>query len=139
MRAGTLQLGGKRPLTDQPVAGSAKRLSSWSSSIFSVDRLRNSSAVATRDFWCHVGPHIFWRQPDVMTVNREHASQMMGAAAGLHPDDARRKLLRQSNQCLAPHPTPHHDRAGRVEPNDAADVLAEVDPQGPQYPFLSSF
>jgi hypothetical protein len=51
----------------------------------------------------------------------------MSAAAGLHSDDARRKLLRQPNQGLSSYFTPHHDRAGCVQPDDAADVLAEID------------
>ena len=75
-----------------------------------------------------IGPDIFGRhQPDVVAVSGEHAAEMMSAAAGLHPDNARRKLLRQSNQRLASHLAPHHDRAGRVQPDHAADVLAEVD------------
>jgi hypothetical protein len=38
-----------------------------------------------------VGPDIFGRhQPHVMPMNGEHASQMMGAAARLHPHNARR-------------------------------------------------
>jgi hypothetical protein len=36
-------------------------------------------------------------------------------------------FLRQPDQRLASHPAPHHNRAGRVKPNHAADVLAEVD------------
>ena len=75
-----------------------------------------------------VGPDIFGRhQPDVVAVSREHAAEMMGAAAGLHPDNARSKLLRQSDQRLAPHLSPHDDRAGRVEPDHAADILAQID------------
>ena len=57
----------------------------------------------------------------------EHAAEMMSPAAGLHPDNARRKLLRQSNQRLPPHLATHHNRAGRIQPNHAAHVLAEVD------------
>jgi len=33
-----------------------------------------------------------------VAVSGEHAAEIMSPAAGLHPDDARRKLLRQSNQ-----------------------------------------
>ena len=47
----------------------------------------------------------------------EHAAEMMSPAAGLHPDNARRKLLRQSNQRLPPHLATHHNRAGRIQPN----------------------
>ena len=60
-------------------------------------------------------------------MSGEHAANMMGPAAGLHPDNAGRKLLRQSNQRLAPHLTPHNDRAGRIEPDHAAEVLAKID------------
>ena len=62
-----------------------------------------------------------------MAVLGKHATQMMGAAAGLHPDNARRKLLRQSNQRLPPYLATHNNRPGRIQPNHAADVLAEVD------------
>ena len=75
-----------------------------------------------------VGPDIFRRhQPDVVAADREQATQMMGPAAGLHPDNARRKLLRQSNQCLPSYLATHYNRAGRIQPNHAAHVLAEVD------------
>ena len=60
-------------------------------------------------------------------MSGEDATEMTAAAAGLHPDNARRKLLRQSNQRLPSHLTPHNDRAGRIEADDAADVLAEID------------
>jgi hypothetical protein len=62
-----------------------------------------------------------------VTVSGEHTAEMIGAAAGLHRHDARSELPRQSDQCLPSDLTPHYDRARRVEPNDAADVLAEVD------------
>jgi hypothetical protein len=51
----------------------------------------------------------------------------MGATTGLHPDDARRKLRSQPDQGLPSHPTPHDNRAGRVEADHAAHVLAEID------------
>ena len=60
-------------------------------------------------------------------MSGEHATEMMGAAAGLHPDNAWSKLLRQSNQRLPSYLTPHHDRTGRIQPDHAADVLAEID------------
>ena len=72
-----------------------------------------------------VGPDIFGRhQTDIMAVSGEHTAEMMSAAAGLHPDNAGRKLLRQSNQRLPPYLATHHNRAGRIQPNHAADVLA---------------
>src|SRR5271165_7105892 len=85
-----------------------------------------------------VGPDIFGRhQPNVVAVGGEHAAEMMSPAAGLHPDNARRKLLRQSNQRLPPYLATHHNRAGRIQPNHAADVLAEVDAEHRDiHPFL---
>src|SRR5277367_5253952 len=82
--------------------------------------------------------NIFGRhQPDIVAVSGEHATEMMSAAAGLHPDNARRKLLRQSNQRLPPYLATHNDRAGRIQPNHAADVLAEVDAKHRDiHPFL---
>ena len=72
-----------------------------------------------------------------MAVLGKHATQMMGAVAGLHPDNARRKLLRQSNQRLPPCLATHNNRPGRIQPNHAADVLAEVDAKHRDiHPFL---
>jgi hypothetical protein len=62
-----------------------------------------------------------------VAVCRQYPANMMGAAAGFHANNARRKLLRQSNQRLPSHLTPHNDRAGRIQPNHAADVLAKID------------
>src|ERR1700741_4182060 len=62
---------------------------------------------------------------------------MMSPAAGLHPENARRKLLRQSNQRLPPYLATHHNRAGRIQPNHTADVLAEIDAKHRDiHPFL---
>ena len=75
-----------------------------------------------------IGPHIFGgHQSDVVTMSGEQPAKVVSAAAGLHSDDARRKLLRQPNQGLSSYLTPHHDRTGCVQPDDAADVLAEID------------
>ena len=68
-------------------------------------------------------------QPDIVAASGEYPSEMMGAPAGLHPDDARTKLLGQPDQRLAPHFAPHHDHAGRIQPDDAANILAKVDPK----------
>src|SRR5579864_9730984 len=51
---------------------------------------------------------------------------MMGTATRLHPDNAGRQPLRQSDQRLASDPPPHDNRAGRVEPNHTTDVLAQI-------------
>ncbi|MGY3413212.1 hypothetical protein ACVWZV_009378 [Bradyrhizobium sp. GM5.1] len=61
-----------------------------------------------------------------MIMGGEQPAQMMSPAARLHPDDARRKLRHKSYQRLAPNLTPHHDRTRRVEPDDAADILAKI-------------
>jgi hypothetical protein len=75
-----------------------------------------------------IGSNIFGRhQPDVVAMSGEHTTEMVGAAAGLHPDHALGKLLRQSDQRLTSHLTPHHDRTGPVEPDHAVDVLAKID------------
>ena len=65
-------------------------------------------------------------QPDVMTVAGKDTAKVMGAAARLHPDNTGRQLLRQPDQRLASRPAPHDNRAGRVKPDHAADVLAKM-------------
>ncbi len=86
-----------------------------------------------------VGPNIFRRhQPHVMTVRGKRAAKMMSPAAGLHPDNARRMLLRQSDQRLASHLASHDNCAGCVEPDHAADVLAKIDPKDRNIHSLSS-
>jgi hypothetical protein len=74
-----------------------------------------------------VGSNIFRRhQPDVVAVAGENTANVMGAAARLHPDYSGRQLLREPDQRLASHPAPHDNRAGRVKPDHAADVLAKI-------------
>jgi hypothetical protein len=75
--------------------------------------------------------NVFGRhQPDVVTVGGgEHPAEVMGAATCLHSHNARRQLLRQPDHCLASHLATHDDRAGRIQPNHAADVLAKIDAQ----------
>ena len=98
-------------------------MSSWSwlfSSIKSHRRPRRASAIPLGVaivvlLRLDVGPDIFRRhQPNIVAVSGEHATEMMGAAAGLHPDNAWSKLLRQSNQRLASYRTSHNDRTGRI-------------------------
>jgi hypothetical protein len=81
---------------------------------------------------------IFGRhQPDVVAVSGEHATKMMSAAASLPPDDAWSKLLRQSNQRLPSHLTPHDDRTGPIQPDHAAHVLPRSTPRtATSFPFL---
>ncbi len=124
------------PLPDQPVSRSMKRLHLELVLALQFDKAHRRPRRRFRDplgvaivvlLRLDVGPGIFRRhQPDVVAVSCEHPTEVMGAAAGLHPDNARRKLLRQCDQCLAPHLSSHDDRAGRVEPHHAADILAQI-------------
>lgn len=78
-----------------------------------------------------VGPDIFGRhQLHVVAVVGEDAAQMMGAAAGFHSDNASRQFLRKPDQRLAPHLASHNHRAGGVEADHAAEVLAEIHAKG---------
>jgi hypothetical protein len=52
---------------------------------------------------------------------------MMSPATGLHSDNARGELRRQNDQRLAPHLASHDNGAPRVEPDYAADILAQID------------
>jgi hypothetical protein len=74
-----------------------------------------------------------------VAVSGEHPTEMVCAAAGLHPDNAWSKLLRQSNQRLPPDLTPHNHRTGRIQPDDAAHVLAKVDAKDRNIHTHSSF
>ena len=70
-------------------------------------------------------------------MSGEHTTEMVGAAAGLHPDHTLGEALRQSDQRLPSHLTPHHDRTAIVEHDHAADVLAKIDARArlPSKPF----
>jgi hypothetical protein len=57
----------------------------------------------------------------------ENPAEMVRPAARLHRDHAGRKLGRQADQRLAPHPPAQDDRSRDIQPDDAADVLAEID------------
>ena len=126
-----------RPLADQPISRSMKRLHIELVLALQFDKPHRRPRRRFRDplgvaivvlLRLDIRADIFGRhQPHIVAVSGEHAAKMMGAAAGLHPDNARRKLLRQSNQRLPSHLTPHNHRAGRIQTDDAADVLAKVD------------
>ena len=62
-------------------------------------------------------------------MSGEQPAKVMSATTGLHPDDARWKLLSQPDQGLPSHLTPHDNRAGRVEADHAAHGLAKIDPE----------
>ena len=134
-------------LPDQPVSRSMQRLHVKLVLALQFDKAHRRPRRRFRDPFgvpivvllrLDIGPDIFRRhQPDSVAVCGKHATQMMGAAASLHADNARRKLLGQSNQCLPFHLASHHNRAGCVEPNHAADVLAEVNAKHRDiHPFL---
>jgi hypothetical protein len=90
----------------------------------------DTARAATSD----VGRH----QPHLMPMSGEYAAEMVGAAARLHPHNARRQLRRQRDHRLALG-APQDDCAGRIEPNQAANVLAKIDAQysNPHDPLLS--
>jgi transposase len=76
----------------------------------------------------HIGPHIVGRhQSDVVSVSREYPAEVMGAAAGLHGDDAGGKLCGQTNQRLSLGSPAYNDGARCVEADDATNSLAEID------------
>src|ERR1700730_10002057 len=51
---------------------------------------------------------------------------MMGAAAGLHRDDARRQSFGEANDARRPHAPPFDDRAPTIQPYEAAAILAKI-------------
>jgi hypothetical protein len=68
-------------------------------------------------------------QPDRVPLRGEQLPEMMSAAAGLHRDDAGRQLGLQADDRLTPRPPAQHHRPGRVETDEAATVLTEIDTQ----------
>ena len=57
------------------------------------------------------------------------AAHVMGAAAGLHRNDTPRQLRAEGDHPLAPHASAQHDPPRHVQPDEAAAVLAQVDPK----------
>jgi hypothetical protein len=53
--------------------------------------------------------------------------EVMRAATGLHPDNARRQFAHVIHQQVSPNSPAHDNGAVLVEANKAADILAEVD------------
>lgn len=139
----------RRPLTDQPVPGSVKRLHVELILALQSHKAHRRPRRSLRDplsvaiivlLRLDVRADIFGRhQPNLMIMGGEQPAQMMSPAARLHPDDARRKLRHKSYQRLAPNLTPHHDRTRRVEPDDAVDILAKIDTKHCNIHFRSSF
>jgi hypothetical protein len=54
---------------------------------------------------------------------------MVRATARLHRYDAARQLGRERHHALPPHPSAHHYTPGCVQSDNAAAVLAQVDPE----------
>ena len=128
-----------RPLPDQPIPRPMERLHVELVLALQVDEAHRRSGRRFGDPFgvaivvllrLDVGSDIFGRhQPDVVAMSGEHTAEMMGAAAGLHPDNALGKFLRQPDQRLTSYLAPHHDRAGPVEPDHAADFLPRSTPR----------
>jgi hypothetical protein len=78
----------------------------------------------------NVGPDILRRhQPNCVTKAGELASEMMSAATGLHRYPAGRQPPNELHNAVAPHPPPENHLTHRIEPNDAAAVFAQINPQ----------
>jgi hypothetical protein len=91
------------------------------------DRLRIAIIVLVS---LEVGPHILRRhQPDSVAKVGKLATEMMGATTGLHSYRARRQTLGETHNTVAPHPPTQHHPTRLIEPDDAAAVLAEINPE----------
>ena len=77
-----------------------------------------------------VGPHVFRRhQPDGVALSGERPAHVMRATARLRGDDAGRKRRAKGHHRLAPHPASQDDPTGRILPDKAAAVFAQIDPE----------
>jgi hypothetical protein len=63
-----------------------------------------------------------------MALTPQGAAKMMRPAAHLHGHDARLQLDRKLDNSLTAHATPQHDGSPVIQPNDAAAVLAQINP-----------
>lgn len=91
------------------------------------DRLGIAVVVLLR---LDVGADVLGRhQPDGVPLHGEQPAEVVGAAAGLHRHHAGRQLGRQADNRLSPRTPSQHHRPGRVEADETAAVLAEVDAQ----------
>ncbi|KMO19937.1 hypothetical protein QR78_11630 [Methylobacterium indicum] len=77
-----------------------------------------------------VRAHIF-RQHQANRVSLLHqgSAHVVRTAACLHRHDAPRQLRPEGDHRLASHPAAQHDSPGRVQADEAAAVLAQIDPQ----------
>src|ERR1700730_809998 len=62
---------------------------------------------------------------------------MMGAAAGLHRDDARRQSFGEANDARRPHAPPFDDRAPTIQPYEAAAILAKINSENSNLHLVS--
>ena len=70
-----------------------------------------------------------------MTLRQEKTTEMMGAAAGLHRDDARRQTFGEANDARRPHAPPFDYRAPTLQPYEAAAILAKINSENCKLPL----
>src|SRR6266853_428945 len=63
-----------------------------------------------------------------MPLRGQQPAEVVRAATRLHRYHAARQLGRQPHDALSPHPPTQHHTPRRVQPDHAAAVLAQVDP-----------
>lgn len=68
-------------------------------------------------------------QPHRMALSCQRPAHVMSAAASLHRHDASRQARRIGDDGLAPHPPSHNDLARGIQPDHAAAVLAQINPE----------
>ena len=68
-------------------------------------------------------------QSNRVSLLRESAAHVVSTAARLHCPDASRWLRAEGDHRLAPHSTAQHEPTCRVQPDEAAAVLTQIDPQ----------
>jgi len=64
-----------------------------------------------------------------VTLSPKIAAEMMRPAAGFHRHHASPQLARKLDHSLTPHASPQHDGSYRIQPDDAAAVLAQINPE----------
>ena len=124
-------------LADQPLTHPMQRLQIELLGRLGGDEFHRRALYRLGDCFCvakvvllplRIGPHVFRRhQPRVVALHLQSAAQVMGANAGLHPDQARRHVRKSCLDLAARPPLPQHDRATLVEADDMKRVLADVD------------
>lgn len=75
-----------------------------------------------------IGADVFGRhQPNFVPLRFQNASEVVGAAAGLHCHCAGRKTCTKLDDALPPHAPTKNDSTGLVQPNHATAVLSKID------------